>query len=303
MSDKFCTVETHTAGETIFGTATAETSVWFLLEYNDPWRSKIELDNDLPQPVQAWFNALLADMPHGRLLFIKQEKATQGAESSLTRRFYVAVTTPQRQTLHAFDIETYAELLWLDVPAILTDDETYAAYRQTDETLFLVCTHGKRDKCCAKFGRPVYEALAKLAPAQTWACSHLGGHRYSAVTAVLPAGIYYGLLSPAVLPAWHTALQQGQIFPAHFRGRTCYTPAVQAAEYYLRRELRDWHMNSLVCDTAEERAHGRVVAQFAHRDGARHTVTLMMRLSEPVLASCTTGKMKPRPLFELVSIT
>ena len=297
-TETFCTLETLAAEETIFGTAGDTTRIWFLLEYTDPWRPEVENDNDLPEPVQTWFSAHLADLPGSRLFFIKRPSASANAT---TRRFYVAVSTPTRHTLHAFEVETYAELLWLDVAAIVAGDEKYAAY-QTDETLFLVCTHGKRDKCCAKFGRPVYEALAELAPAQTWESSHLGGHRYAAVTAVLPAGLSYGFMSPDVVPQLYEATQRNEIVAPHFRGHAYYPVAVQAADYFLRRELNEWQNGCVQLLEHEVGEHGRVTVRFQH-EANTHTVTLTMRLSEPVLAGCTANKKKPRPFYELVSIT
>ncbi len=298
MTDSFCTLETIAAQETIFGTAVSEATVWFILEYTDPWQPEIGLENNLPAPVQTWFTAQLAEIPHSRLQFIKQTQATP----SPTRRFYVAVTTPLRQTLHAFNIETYAELLWLDLPAIVADAENYAAYRQADAPLFLVCTHGKRDKCCAKFGRPVYEALSAVAPAQTWESSHLGGHRYAAVTAVLPFGLYYGLLAPTAVSQLLAATQRHEIFPQHFRGNTNYPPPVQAADYFLRQKLADWRYDQFVPVGQESLGEGQLRVQFQEKNTAVvHTVTLDLHFS-PVMAGCSPPQQKQRPHYQLIDI-
>src|SRR5205823_14758202 len=38
--------------------------------------------------------------------------------------------------------------------------------------LLLVCAHGKHDRCCARLGRPLYEALAEQAEeGWVWQCS------------------------------------------------------------------------------------------------------------------------------------
>ncbi|HEU5385864.1 MAG TPA: sucrase ferredoxin [Streptosporangiaceae bacterium] len=51
----------------------------------------------------------------------------------------------------------------------------------------LVCTNGKRDRCCAVRGRPVAAAIADATGWDTWESSHLGGHRFAA-TALLSCG-------------------------------------------------------------------------------------------------------------------
>ena len=38
-----------------------------------------------------------------------------------------------------------------------------AAASRLDHPLLLVCTHGKHDPCCARYGRPLYQALAEQA--------------------------------------------------------------------------------------------------------------------------------------------
>ncbi|HJP71119.1 MAG TPA: sucrase ferredoxin, partial [Candidatus Limnocylindria bacterium] len=48
-----------------------------------------------------------------------------------------------------------------------------------DGPLFVVCTNGKRDACCALRGRVLVAALAASHPDRVWECSHLGGHRFA----------------------------------------------------------------------------------------------------------------------------
>ena len=62
--------------------------------------------------------------------------------------------------------------------------------------VFLVCTHGRRDACCAGRGWPVAVALTEAFPEQTWQCSHVGGDRFAANVVMLPHGLYYGRLTP-----------------------------------------------------------------------------------------------------------
>ena len=49
-----------------------------------------------------------------------------------------------------------------------------------DDPLYLVCTHGKRNVCCARLGGPLAQALAARHPGQVWETTHVGGHRFAA---------------------------------------------------------------------------------------------------------------------------
>lgn len=53
-----------------------------------------------------------------------------------------------------------------------------------EKDLLLCCTHGTKDKCCAKYGYQTYKALAQTVadhqlPFEVWESSHLGGCRGS----------------------------------------------------------------------------------------------------------------------------
>ncbi len=44
----------------------------------------------------------------------------------------------------------------------------------------LVCAHGRRDPCCARFGTLLQAELGlRLTDARVWRCSHTGGHRFA----------------------------------------------------------------------------------------------------------------------------
>jgi hypothetical protein len=105
------------------------------------------------------------------------------------------------------------------------------------EPLYLVCTHGRHDACCAERGRPLCAAMTKAAPEQTWEVSHIGGDRFAANLLVLPDGLYYGRLTPEDAPGFVAAHRRGDLDLEHLRGRCAYPFSVQSAEIYLRREL------------------------------------------------------------------
>jgi hypothetical protein len=123
-------------------------------------------------------------------------------------------------------VESYEDVLDLDLTA---------PAESLDHPLFLVCTHGKHDPCCARHGRPLYQALAELVEQDwVWQVSHLGGDRFAGNLVALPAGLYFGRVTPAA--AWPVLEDYlaGRIRLEHYRGRAAYPFPVQAAERAVR---------------------------------------------------------------------
>ena len=99
------------------------------------------------------------------------------------------------------------------------------------EPVFLVCTHGKRSACCARFGAPLAQALATRHPGQVWETTHVGGHRFAANLVILPHGLYYGPVGVDAATAAISAYQRGAVAPGRYRGRAGQPTPVQEAEY------------------------------------------------------------------------
>ncbi|MEC9213404.1 MAG: sucrase ferredoxin, partial [Actinomycetota bacterium] len=102
-----------------------------------------------------------------------------------------------------------------------------------EEAWEFVCTHGKRDVCCATSGRGYALARQAAAPdAHVRECSHLGGHRFAPTCLFLPSGRLYGRLDAAgFYPA-------GSEPSAEFlRGASYLSPAAQAADQAVRSAL------------------------------------------------------------------
>ena len=101
-----------------------------------------------------------------------------------------------------------------------------------------MCTHGKRDRCCARFGQPVCEALHEHAPSTwLWQASHVGGDRFAGNVVTLPEGFYFGGVGPDDVQRLLAGYREGRLDLDLFRGRCAYPFPVQAAEAAVRREL------------------------------------------------------------------
>lgn len=169
----------------------------------------------------------------GRVMLIRRP-GRQSSTVCMMRAWCVVDTTAppgQRVTwgTWAYPAELLAAVERLEELDRLADDTPQAAEAADDEMLVLVCTHGKKDPCCAVRGRPVAAALAGRWPEQTWECSHTGGDRFAANVVLLPDGATYGGLDVDGALEAVAAHRDGLPDIAHLRGATGWPRPVQAA--------------------------------------------------------------------------
>ena len=104
-----------------------------------------------------------------------------------------------------------------------------------------ICTHGTRDRCCAKWGFAVFREALRLhreglSPFSPLECSHLGGDRYAATGIFFPTGSMYGHLDRADLQALGEAEASDRIVPGRYRGRVFEDPLTQVVRAGLARD-------------------------------------------------------------------
>ena len=98
-----------------------------------------------------------------------------------------------------------------------------------------VCTHGQRDRCCAKFGFGLLRALdaertRRRLAIELWECTHLGGDRFAANAFAFPWAHMYGRLRPEHAPGLVEHVASGRVYVPAYRGSMLYSGAPQLAE-------------------------------------------------------------------------
>ena len=111
----------------------------------------------------------------------------------------------------------------------------------TDRPQLAICTHGTRDRCCAKFGFAAFQAARRLveqgvSPFEPIETSHLGGDRFAATGIFFPSGSMYAHLGDLDLASLCTAETEGRLDPAHYRGGVFDPQVVQLVRAGLARE-------------------------------------------------------------------
>ena len=172
--------------------------------------------------LKAFLRAERSRLPHARILFVR--RADRRGRDGLVA--FLASTTRSGGELRRLELERHDDLVGLDLGT---------AGVPVEHPLFLVCTHGKHDRCCARYGRPLFEAVAEQVEDEwAWQVSHVGGDRFAGNLVVVPDGAYYGRVEPSEAWAVVEASLERRVHLPSYRGRSCYGFAAQAAEVAVR---------------------------------------------------------------------
>ncbi|HEY7793155.1 MAG TPA: sucrase ferredoxin [Gaiellaceae bacterium] len=251
---------------------------WVLLEYRGLWAHDAVDRSTLSADVKAHLVAQRRALPHARILFIRrgERRAADGLVA------FVATSGVRESELRCFEFDRYDDLVGVDLTS---------AGEPVDHPLFLVCTHGKHDRCCAKYGRPLYDAVRELVDdGWAWQCSHVGGDRFAGNLVTLPDGIYSGRVEPS--DAWPVveAALHGRVHLPRYRGRSCYGFAAQAAERAVREETGLLGVDEVVVRTI----HGDGGGWTAEVDveGSRYEVDVHLELGEATHLTCGSEQLR-----------
>lgn len=177
--------------------------------------------------------AIAALAETGRRLNLIDRKA----QSATTHRAYLM---PESR---AFDVPR-SELI--DFLSALKAGQSLAEWEVAEipDSVVLCCTHGKKDRCCAKFGNASYKALTAAAETrpeniEIWQSTHLGGCRLATSILVFPQARKYGRVDADKAGAFLEAESKGRPFLPCYRGDRLLSPEQQVAEVAIRQHLAE----------------------------------------------------------------
>jgi len=285
--ESFCAQKARLANAPLVGTA-PRVDIWLMLEYPRPWGDKALAESHIPEPVKQFLSEQAAAIPNPRILLIKHR-----SRDDLSGLIFSVVRSQEvNPVCYTFELPRYEALLDLDLSAVVDASPAYDSHIAPDP-LYLVCTNGRRDACCASRGLHIYETLSEQVGPPVWQTTHVGGHRFAGNLVCLPHGVYYGRVDDFDPVGLIREYEQRHLFTSALRGRCCYEPVVQAAEHFLHTQSTGLEVDWYRLDRVEETASNQWVICFAERDGALHTLTLTVELSdEEVQTSCGSDKKK-----------
>jgi hypothetical protein len=277
-----CSMASRADDEPLAGTAPTDRAFLFV-EHVGPWgRVAPELLDEF------------VEIPDGVRPQLIRRHARGAAEES------VAVIAAWRDG-HGFTVEAgrlrhHEQLAELDLTALA--EGRSPGLTPYPDPLWLVCTNGRRDLCCAELGRPVAAALTEAWPEDAWETTHLGGHRFSATLLALPSGLTLGRLDPSSVVSACREVQQGRLPAGVTRGRAGATGPEQYAEIAMAAEHPDLPVR--VVGSVPGQADDLAVVQV-ETGGAVREVVVRTAEGAPRRQSCLDLEEKPARVYDVVT--
>jgi hypothetical protein len=268
-----CSTQAEQRGDPPEGSA-APGARWFLIEHQGPW----SVHAFQRSPTLAML-ARRAAAVGGRAALIRRpgQHVPRPGQPPRPRRWALVDARPGHECAWWATFTDEAELL--DVPL----DPPQVP--PSGEPVYLVCTQGRHDACCAIRGRPVAAALAARYPDRTWECSHVGGCRFSANVVLLPHGLVYAHATPDSALGLVEDYAAGRVRPDTLRGRTSLAGPVQAAQHQARVKTGELSVDAFRPLGSEQVGQQAWRVRLAYRDGEL-TVLVRSEWAEPELLTC-----------------
>lgn len=256
-----------------------------------PGSAKQESRYLLIEHAQGWSRDILDGDTFGYELTEKLQNFLDASEAGLQ-----LIRLPGREARHPGPYRVF--LVWADlgVAETLTIDQVEEVLsldmsapgingaNSLTDPLVLVCTHGRRDVCCAVKGRSLAAILAHankdVEIPLVWETSHTKGHRFAPSVLLMPWGYSFGRLIPEAGEALVESARRGEYFLPGNRGRGMYGPRGQVAELAVA---------DLLVRAGEVVKFGELSATdvtVSHIDGRQWSVSLERQIVDGIIPSC-----------------
>lgn len=286
-----CSLRSLAAAEPLAGTASTIRR-WLLVEHDGPWGRDGLLDARLPDGVGQALRDL-GRRSAARILLIR--RTGRNVAPAETGRVTCFAVDTREAWLGRRDVDRIEDV-------VVSDPRDRRSFADVDgPPVFVVCTHGRRDPCCAERGRPLAEALSAAVPDAAWESTHVGGDRFAANVIAFPLGLTFGRVEPSEAPGLARALAEGRIGPIErYRGRSSDPFDVQAADAAVRANLGLDRIDDLRL-RRRDRKGGRSDVTFSTPAGDRR-VRLERVTGPPMRLTCHSAREEVPATWRPVSV-
>ncbi|HZG05279.1 MAG TPA: sucrase ferredoxin [Streptomyces sp.] len=287
-----CSAASRSLSEPLAATA-ATARTWLFVEQPGPWGAKA-LTHSRLGPALGRALERAADGTGVRVALIRRPGRHPDRHRPVRRRAYLAHTLPGRSWVRTGLLSDPQELRDLDMAALGAGDHGGLWEPYDGDPLALVCTNGRRDRCCALLGRPLATELAASGAGEVWETTHLGGHRFAPTLLTLPYGYAYGRLGGHAVKGVLDGLRRGRIVTDGCRGRSAWSRPGQAADLAVRELTGETGADALTVAETDGAAPVWTVT-VAHRDGRAWRVTVTEDTAAPPLPASCGAAPAPQP--------
>jgi len=215
MKPSFCAIANQQAGEDLISTA-SQYQTYVLIECPLPWAAKAFSSSVIPPALRQYIKKIKSEQSVQFLCIHRGIRREQSNEFDQTTVLIYERSAPNSQNAVSSHYQLASHyrgyeftLSGLEAVAPCLEDywEGQRIGKIITEQDVLICTHGMRDKCCARFGQPLFRQAKQLSNSgelpnvRLWKASHIGGHRFAPTAITFPDGRYYGRLTAQHLKA------------------------------------------------------------------------------------------------------
>lgn len=292
MSNEYCSLNSKAVIEQIFATASYFKRL-LLIEYNNAWSEKPIKANNLDEKINDFISKL--EKEHSiKILFIKNKRSR-----SYSTTLFTVDGAEEKPIFNHFVLNSINEILNFSIDDLFSK----TSFNKFKEDLYLVCTNGKKDKCCSKFGIPIFKELTKYS-SHVWECTHVGGDRFAPNVIHLPYYHFYGHLTTSIIADFYTQTFNGLIYLPNYRGRSVYKTIEQAAEYFLRSKTSDYVSTSINKIDVKQDINDIFSANISLRNNKKGYLIKLRKFltDEKFFLTCDSQTQKQKTQYEMLSI-
>lgn len=260
---------------------TAKTGAGFvLLEHAGPWSHDILDGGTFDLELTAALKKHLKASNMGLQLLRKP-----GREGRNVEKHNLFLVFSEASIIEHLELDAPADILDLDLSGPGKNNA-----QRMDEPMLLICTHSKRDVCCALKGRPLAaDVEPQFGPLHVWEASHTKGHRFAPSMLLMPWNYSYGQLNEAETVQLFQGALANKLFLPGNRGRGTYDARGQVAEIAVAEAFGEAVQPASLQVQLEENS-----VVVTHPEGRSWSVELDRIEVEGVVSSCgdqpKTGK-------------
>jgi hypothetical protein len=301
-SFSMCSERSRSRGERMFGSVGQQDAA-LLLEYPWPFGKSCVSCDRLPE---AFKERILEERRRSRetgtglrlsVAMLRQRSRPLSGEIA----FWIALPDACDPVLYEFRLDSYEELIAFDIPGVVARASAYDRYIRT-EPLFIACTNGRKDPCCARYGMRAYNALVQQVGHLAWQSTHIGGCRFAGNVVCFPHGIYYGHVDPDDVAPILEEYRRQRLYLEKYRGRLSLSLEADVAEYCLRLETGIRELAQFRLVDVQHQTEDRWSARFVSRStGKIHRVEVVRtRADYEDYLSCQATEQQRPPQYRLI---
>jgi hypothetical protein len=284
----FCSQSSRQSEAEIIGSA-SDHQVYVVVECPPPWepyylQSKTVPDNlrSLADEVEEEYDRL---QTHFLLIYSEHFKKENCTRLLIFQKQSGLATAFKKLEFELASIEEVAPL----VKSFLFDNSIDKTPIENSAKDVLICTHGSRDRCCSRFGNPLYHQMLKVVADRSldvriWQASHIGEHRMAPTAITFPDVRYYGYLNVDSLTSILTQTGEFQSLQSLYRGCGMLPWAVQWVERELMFqkgwEWFDCAIDGRIIEQNEDESFNRIELIVENPEGDRQTYTATVVLDD-----------------------